>query len=184
MGVIAAPRACRHRAALVRILLLTVPLLGAMPGTQMFASAQASAARLPIPAPPSCLGAHDLLIDHGAPTLSSGTYDRICVLNGSVVSLSSGAVLRAGLLYIDGTSAVAADGLAGGRQYGMADCAGFGNGMPAGSPGGAITLLAHTAVILGRISASGGNGANGNDTPCVAGRVDPGGTAAWAAALP
>lgn len=126
------------------------------------------------PAAPSCLGAHDLLVDHGAPTLPGGTYDHVCILHGSVVSLSPGAVLRAGELTIDSTSALGADGSPGGRQYGMTDCAGFGNGMPAGSPGGTITILAHDAVVLGRISADGGAGANGHETPC-ANYVDPGG---------
>jgi hypothetical protein len=123
---------------------------------------------------PSCLGAHDLLIDHGAPTLTGGAYDTICILHGSVVTLSTGAVLRAGELYIDSTSVLSADGSPGGRPYGMTDCAGFGNGMPAGSPGGTITILAHDAVVLGRISANGGAGANGHETPC-ANYVDPGG---------
>jgi len=115
-----------------------------------------------------------LLVDHEAPTLPGGAYDNICIRHGSVVTLSTGAVLRAGELYIDSTSVLGADGSPGGRQYGMTDCAGFGNGMPTGSPGGTITILAHDAVVLGRISADGGAGANGHETPC-ANYVDPGG---------
>src|SRR5579875_1886194 len=104
--------------------------------------------------PPSCLGAHDLLVDHGSPTLGGGSYDRVCILHGSSATLASGAVLRSGLLYIDASSALRSDGLEGGRPY-QTDCAGFGNGTPTGSPGGLITVLAHQAVVLGQISAAG-----------------------------
>lgn len=109
-----------------------------------------------LPAPPLCVGAHDLLVDGStiAPA-PSRVYGRICVINGGKLTTWSGA-LRAGVLYIDGSSMIDTSGLPGSDQE--TDCNNPGNGQRDGSPGDPITLTVRQAIIMGSIDASGGAG--------------------------
>lgn len=107
------------------------------------------------PVSPSCDGPHDFIVDGGKTTIT-GTqrFDRVCVVNGGVLRASG--TLRAGVLYVDATSRISADGVPGG---GMPDeCGDQSSTEPDGADGSVLQILAREAIVRGSISADGGGG--------------------------
>jgi hypothetical protein len=105
----------------------------------------------------ACLGPHDLTIDGTQIALSGAqTFDQVCIVNGATM-LARNLTLRAGIVYLDATSHIDADGLPGGPSGDSGpDCSPTGNGKPGGDDGSPLTMQAHQAIVLGAISSNGG----------------------------
>jgi hypothetical protein len=129
--------------------------MGGLPGWSG-GSAQAGAPVTPATTP-VCLGPHDLIIDGTQIPLSGKhTFDQVCIVNGATL-LARSLTLRAGVVYLDASSTIDADGLPGGPSAdGGADCSPTGNGEPGGDDGSPLTIMAHQAIVLGAISSNGG----------------------------
>ncbi len=108
-------------------------------------------------APPSCLGANDLLVS-GETIVMSGTevLDHLCVTNKGKIAGSSDLRLTVGDLYVDSSSTISVDGQAGDLTEDH-DCSVI-SGSPEGSAAHALTIAAYQATIEGSLSADGGNG--------------------------
>jgi len=94
------------------------------------------------------------------------TYAHVCVLGGGQLLAAAALTVRTGLLYVDASSSIVADGLPGGQPK-TVDCERTGTGKPRGAPGMSFTIFANRATVLGRIAANGGTGYDGTPSPCT-----------------
>jgi hypothetical protein len=117
--------------------------------------------------PPACGRAGGLDVQGKQVTVHGmRAYAHVCVLGGGRPLVAAALTLRTGLLYVDAASSIGADGLPGGTPK-TVDCARTGTGTPDGAPGHRLTILAQQAIVLGRPSASGGEGLSGTEMPCT-----------------
>jgi hypothetical protein len=128
----------------------------------------ASTVAATVPPLPTCYGAQDLLVAQSDVTVAQGSYGEICVTHHGILHLGT---VRVGVLYVDSTSTITADGVPGGTMA-ATDCAPSGTHSPDADGGGDIAITARRAVIAGTITANGGDGLAAGDN-CDAGEIDP-----------
>lgn len=128
---------------------------------------QRSTHAIDAPAPFTCDGPNDLIVERGRITLHGAhAYDHVCVRNGGTLAASDALTLFTGALYVAHDSRISADG-ADGVFYYTHDCDTAGGQAP-GSPSVPLTIVAAQAVIHGTISANGGRGIDAS-LPCGGG---------------